>query len=1149
MSFDLINNDNQQQLGIVFNVPKKNNYSKVRFNEILIQKTKSDISYNNNCIRFLRKGVDYLNRPLKYIYDGNYDANHYYYLLNQFFIPPFINYNNIQDYCDQINKIIENSIIESSINLNINMYLYSKSILNPIYQSKDPSENSKQIIQKRDNIYEPEEKKLGIALYRQTTNFQISLDFYTFENKNYNLAEFLSNNLDYYQIQYEIKPSYSSGIAIFDVDYPINLIENFQFLFNNYSSGKYEATYTLMKSNFIYNTSDFLNENSINVYDLDRQYDKIFYPKVLGSFKQVINKCYFIVYEIIKRNNQKYYMSLNNNLQDILMNNEYFIVKINRYETYPVNENGPFTFVESTVDSVIIKDDSSISTYALSKNNTIDSNYINNEITFDYTPLLDQFNEEIYNPESENNNIIIDPDESEGEIIGYNLIYEYAMVTDYYPNTKINNLNNDITNINIRLKCENKHEYYEKQKHTGFKKINKYFNEYQHYNINGVAGNFVYQVVNSDDTITQNQIIPNKYYKVLFGQSLNGNLFLNAYDIIIWINVDETRINEYSVITENGGQKYFYQLRQGDQLLCIKNFGNLESQIIIELTNFEEVSTATEVGIIKPLYLEFEFIPVLNENSEIEPNNYYNNSEVVWFLNFQITFINALNNSYVDELDILIDDLEEYIESLNGNTIVKFRNKDLEITVDINSLIYKIEEIPFIPNADKFYGESVMISNNEKVKYKTNNEKNMKVFTQYIISGFIINVSNIESTNESKSIDYKNNIIRYKHWYSTNNDNTVYDNETYFMIGDLTYQFIESKELYTANATNPYINKLYETNNIINKLPNIKIQYLKLHKLLEDELFFNYFKTKRLIEYSNDNTLKFNIEVIPVEFSDNINNHSLNDIHNLSKTKNGIDIKTTLNMMPNILQRSQQREFNFNNNIDKYIYDLANTDKFYTLFGQFSKSLWEKIGIIPNKLEYKNLLYNYDSNEIRCYNYIGSNMTQELYNNDYLDLNTNILRYKLQLSHEEILYNPTKKHIYDGIMKKFDEFDIVLSDLEIILPKKDFKLYEHGKYIIDNQFNLNIQSDTNFNDSLYTIKLSYSENIDDIINNNLNPNEIEKNTINIKEHEKYYSFDLTYNNIIYSFENENSIYLYIDSQYHYPFLSGTNALLKVEYIN
>lgn len=1148
MSFDLINNDNQQQLGIVFNVPKKNNYSKVRFNEILIQKTKSDISYNNNCIRFLRKGVDYLNRPLKYIYDGNYDANHYYYLLNQFFIPPFINYNNIQDYCDQINKIIEDSIIESSINLNTNMYLYLKSILNPVYQPKTPNEDSKQIIEKRDNIDDFGEKKFGIALYNQTINFPITLNYYTFENQNYNIAEFLSNNLNYYQNQYETKPEYSSGIAIFDIDYPINLLKTFRFQFSNYSMGKFEATYTLTKSNFIYDASEFLNENSINVYDLDKQFDKIYYPKVSDPFVQIISKCYFMVYELITQDGIKYYMSLNNNLQDILINNDYIIVKINRYETYPSSKSGPFTFNENTVDSIVIKDDDSISMYSLSNDSTIIGSYIGSEITFDFTPLLSQFNEEIYNPKSENNNIIIDPDESDDEITGYNLIHEYAMVTDYYPNTKINDLNNDITNINIRLKCENKHEYYEKQKHSKYKKINKYFNGYQDYNINGVAGNFIYQAVNSNDTITQNQIIPSKYYKVLFGQSLNGSLFLNSYDIIIWINASESRINEYSVITENGGQKYFYQLRQGDRLLCIKNSSNLESQIIIELTNFEKVATATDVGVIKPLYLEFEFIPVLNENSEIEPNNYYNNNEVVWFLNFQITFSNALNNSYTDELDILINDLDEYIESLNGNTIIKFRNKDLEIIVDINSLIYKVEEIPFIPNSDKFYGESVILSNNEKVKYQTNNEKNMKIFTQYVISGFIINVDSIKSTNDSRSIDYKNNIIKYKHWYSINNDDTVYDHEIYFMIGDLTYQFIESKELYTGNVTNAYINQLYETSNIINKLPNIKIQQLKIHKLLEDELFFNYFKTKRLIEYSNDNTLKFSISIIPVEFSDNINNHSLNDIHNLSKIKNGIDIKTTLNMMPNILQRSQKREFNFNNNIDKYIYDLSNTNKFYTLFGQFSKSLWEKIGIIPNKLEYKNLLYEYNSNEIRCYNYIGSNMTQELYNNDYLDLNTNILRYKSKLSHKKILYNPNKKHIYDGIMKKFNNFDIILSDLELIMPKKDFKLYEHGKYIINNQFNLNIQSNNNFNDSLYTIKLSYSENIDDIINNNLNPNEIEKNTINIIEHDKYYLFDLTYNNIIYSFENNDSIYLYIDSQYHYPFLSGTNALLKVEYI-
>jgi hypothetical protein len=294
--------------------------------------------------------------------------------------------------------------------------------------------------------------------------------------------------------------------------------------------------------------------------------------------------------------------------------------------------------------------------------------------------------------------------------------------------------------------------------------------------------------------------------------------------------------------------------------------------------------------------------------------------------------------------------------------------------------------------------------------------------------------------------------------------------------------------------------------------------------------------------------LKFNIDIIPIEFVEDINNKSLCNISNVNETKNGTDIKTTLNLMPTMFTRAKQRELNLNNNISKYLDVLNRTNKFYSLFGQFSKNLWHKIGIIPSKLNHNLLLHEYDSKQFRCYNFIGSNMTQEIYNHDNLDLNTNIFECKIKLKTENNLYNPTKEYVYDSIIRNYADFNEMVSELEFVLPKKDFKLYEHGKYIINNSFKLNIIPNINFDSDQYNIKMSYSKNIDDIINNTLNSEEIEKNIIKTQNYDNYYLFDLTHDNIIYTFENENSIYLYIDSQYHYPFLSGTNAILKVEYM-
>lgn len=1212
MSFNIIHNDNQFQLGTVFEIPKHEETSKVRFNEILIQKKKSDISFNNNCLRFLRKGVDYLNKPLKYLYEGNYDDYNYYYLLNQIFIPPYINYNSIDDYIKQINKNIEENILNSAFNIYSNMYLYSKSIKEPIYPPKNDETETQRTIKTNSkkqalkvrlpNIFDVDTNgnsngtEICIAVFEQTSGYPPVLTLKKFDT-DFNLVTILSQfNQEFHYNNNTNQSIGIAGIKIISLDSPISDILNYRMQFNNIYNNKFLAVYTLKNSDLFYNASEFLKNNTIQVYNLNEQYKQICYPnEITGEFKYLIGRCDFVVYEITTKDNVVGYISIDNNLQDILENPNYVIVKLNYYNTYPTDITGSFIFGSNDYKSVMIKDDISIYSYGLSED--YQPPIINNglSIDVDYSEL-GNFTLEIYNPESQenqdNSGIIDDENQGEGnEPIDYKIEYVYSMVTDYYTNTKINNLNNDITNINIRLKYENRYEYYNKQGYEKYTSIKKILHNNKKYNINGSVGNFVYSYPNTNETIIQRQIIQDKYYKPLFNNSISGNLNMAAFSIIIWINPDPNRINDY--ITTDDGSKYLFQLKEGDQLLCIKNEDIPEQQYVIELTNFNTSSTA-DGQVIVPKYLEFEFIPVFNENSQLEPNNVFSSNEGVWFLNFQILHSADSDKPYIDELDILIDDLEEYIESLNGETLIKFKNKEIELTSDISSLIYKLEKVPLISNPDKFYGKKSELSPNESIQYQTNNSKNMRTFIQYVISGFIVNITSIQSITDVKSIEHKNNIFRYEHYYPVLNENTneisKYNKEKYFMIGDLIYQFIKSKEYYTAQVPEDYefLKQLYQSDNIYNALPNIKLQHLKINNLLEDELFFNYFKHKYFIKHI-DNHLKFSIDIIPVEFNSDINSNNLNSILEANEIKNGIDIQNQLTILPKVLQRTQKREFHLYDT-EKYLYELNKCDKFYTLFGQFSKSLWNRLGINPNKIEYKNLFYNVNSDvksntlidningvfgnnsynkidvnktdvnktkniiinsnndKIRCYNYFGTNITQEIYNCDDLDLNVNIFSHKLHIYSHEQLYNPKKSHIYDGMSNKIYEFGKLVSELNMTLLKKDFKLYSHGEFIITDEYEFNIQPGINFDDFQYNVKLSYSKNIDDIINNNLNSTEVEKNYVNIKESDKYYSIDLNFENLIYSFENNDSIYLYIDSKNHYPFLSGTNAILKVEYI-
>lgn len=1212
MSFNIIYNDNQFQLGTVFEIPKHEETLKVRFNEILIQKKKSDISFNNNCLRFLRKGVDYLNKPLKYLYEGDYDNYNYYYLLNQIFIPPYINYNNIDDYIKQINKNIEENILNNAFNIYSNMYLYSKSTKEPIYpDTKNNESETERIIEinskKRtlkmqhtanifdiDNINNNIGTKIGIAVFDQISGPSPILTLKNFDS-NFNLVEILSQvNYEFHYSGIASQSVGFAGIMVFSLDSPVSYLLDYRIQFNNIYENKFIAVYTLKNPNSFYNDSEFLKNNTIQIYDLEKQYEQIYYPsQITGKFKYLIGRCDFVVYEIRTINNVVGYISINNNLQDILNNPDYIIVKLNYYITYPTDITGSFAFNENDYESIVIKDDKSIYSYSLSEDYQPPIINVGISKDVDFSKLPNQFTVEIYNPETQenqdNSGIIDDDDQGgENEPIGQEIQYVYSMVTDYYTNTKINNLNNDITDINIRLKYENKYTYYNNQEYEKYTSIKKILQNDKKYNINGSIGNFVYGYPNNNETIVQRQIIQEKYYKPLFDSSISGNLNMAAFNIIIWINPDPNRINEYTMITTNDTTKYLFQLKEGDQLLCIKDKNILEQQYVIELTNFDTPSTA-DGQVVNPKYLEFEFIPVFNENSQIEPNNVFSSNEGIWFLNFQITRTVNSNQTYIDELDILIDDLEDYIESLNGETVIKFKNKEIELTSDISSLIYKLEQVPLISNPDKFYGEISELSPNESVQYQTNNSKNMTTFVQYIISGFIVNITSIQSIMGAKSIEHKNNIFRYEHWYpilnEITNEITKYNKEKYFMIGDLTYQFIKSREYYTAQVPEDYefLKQLYQSDNIYNPLPNIKLQHLKINNLLEDELFFNYFKQKYFVEHNN-NGLKFSIDIIPVEFDSDINSNNLNSILEANEIKNGINIQNQLTILPKVLQRTQKREFQLYD-AEKYLYELNKCDKFYTLFGQFSKSLWDKLGINPNKIEYKNLFYdvnsevksntlinningvfgdnvynkiddnkpeniinNFNNDKIRCYNYLGTNITQEIYNRDDLDLNVNIFSHKLQIYSHEQLYNPKKSHIYDGISDKIYGFNKLVSDLNMTLLKNDFKLYSHGKYIITNEYKFNIQPSIDFDDLQYNVKLSYSKNIDDIINNNLNSTEVEKNYVNIKESDKYYSIDLNFENLIYSFENNDSIYLYIDSKNHYPFLSGTNAILKVEYI-
>ena len=75
MSYIIIPNIKTGQFGTVFKIDKKEGYRGARINKIVCQNKTAQLSYNNNALCFLRLGLDYRNKPLKYLYRGKYDKN------------------------------------------------------------------------------------------------------------------------------------------------------------------------------------------------------------------------------------------------------------------------------------------------------------------------------------------------------------------------------------------------------------------------------------------------------------------------------------------------------------------------------------------------------------------------------------------------------------------------------------------------------------------------------------------------------------------------------------------------------------------------------------------------------------------------------------------------------------------------------------------------------------------------------------------------------------------------------------------------------------------------------------------------------------------------------------------------------------------
>lgn len=398
-----------------------------------------------------------------------------------------------------------------------------------------------------------------------------------------------------------------------------------------------------------------------------------------------------------------------------------------------------------------------------------------------------------------------------------------------------------------------------------------------------------------------------------------------------------------------------------------------------------------------------------------------------------------------------------------------------------------------------------------KIHYKLDNAIN-EMYELIIVGHNIINSSiDMNSDDGCNEKKIKNCIFNY------------YNNKTYkYIYGDLIMTIPSTGIMYDGN-------------------PSFELSNCKENNLLNQDLFSKIFNNQYFIRLIDDYNYEFVCGIIPVE------NVAANISINVKK-KYVSGLQNNLFDLPNVFRKNNKNEFEINDNLIKYKNDFQQISKFYSLFNKSKTDIFDKLGIKKNKLIQK---------ENEYYKYFNFYFSQSIYTGDLFydeDIIYNnysifsyiypIINYDLlQISHTNIT------EILDN--NSFNHCKLLSSNLKkkILIKKEDFKLKTDGIYIAKKTFSRFTTISINFKKELL-LKYSYSDNIEQIVNDCTNEVEISKLNINLISNivEDYTIINLKFDNLTFNLNNHKKpFYIYIDSSDHYPFITGTNAVMELEY--
>lgn len=489
----------------------------------------------------------------------------------------------------------------------------------------------------------------------------------------------------------------------------------------------------------------------------------------------------------------------------------------------------------------------------------------------------------------------------------------------------------------------------------------------------------------------------------------------------------------------------------------------------------------------------------------------------------------------------------------------------------------------------------------------TTNSFNSLSNTDYVITGWEMEMNNMYVIGNGFGELYKSSAISDLAWakkrfgdlepkgeqlfhtqihnpikYITNyvNDSGVLVSQTLYTNARVSYAVLKGPQITTQNSDGSYT-----TGNIYNPFPHMWITNWKTSPVLFDQLFYNtYMNNDTFIIASNHYDYYLSVPISPIEFTTNIKAGTDVDFktltfegenHHVSDRYYGSLLPSVLRKKDNILNTIENKNNdlvdNFELNTSDYINYLQRflvTDKYYNLFGQLQSSAWRKLGILCNYIDERKLRYTLKGNlnvewyndqttTTRIYSMIGNCFTQELYLHDEYILNERLFNAEQKVCRDNInLFNPNE-NIFKEIStyQKASDPNVLYKNYPykntVQIDNKDFKLYTHGQTLLTKIFMPMLYPTINYNDSVYLLKISFDEKIDYIINNHLDATEIQKNNIKFVDvYQNDINYNLEFKNLLYTFDEttSNSIWIYLDSQYHYPFIQGSSAHIEIEYI-